>query len=241
MNNKEKEKDNKDKREKRVYLDTLVIALILDNSSANITNMIKLKRKIDDIEFSMDKLNILEINVFKLTNPFFGGPKIFGKPLSKDGMDWIKLISLRSWAVKKKGVFCKYIFPKLMDGYKYSNNKYINDAINELILGNQILLTYYTEVEMMMNEIEEKGKKEGIEEGREEGRKEGEKKAKETKLVCAYLMFIEGVGIEQFNLEYTYDKNEIKRILQKEVKAKLNDEIVEKFIAALEKKNAISK
>ena len=250
-------KDDKMKKAKRIYLDTLVIALIVHNSPSKLTNMIRLKKKYNGYEINMDKLNILEINVFNLSNPFLEKPKILGQPLSKDGIDWIKLISLRSWAVAKEPKCGKYIFPKLLQGHKYSSNEHINGAIKELILGNRISLTHYIQMEIMMDEREKMGRKQGIEEGRkegmaegmakgriqgmEEGKKEGEKKAREAKLASAYLLFFLEQKIESFNLEYTYKINEIRPIIEKEVGSKLDNNIFEKFISALIKNNAISK
>ena len=103
-NKKNKDEGNKiaKQKEERVYLDTLVIGLILDNKSFKDSAIIKLiKEKINGTSVTMDNIKIVEINLFKLNNPFMR-PKLFGKTLSKEGYDWVKFICLRTWANKTK-------------------------------------------------------------------------------------------------------------------------------------------
>ena len=128
------------KSKKRIYLDTLVIAFIIGNKKTKSTE-IKLIKGNDgkDTSIELNMFNIVEINVFNeydllkssLKSPLLG-------QLSKDGQDWIKLISLRSWTKIGKDSY-KYIFPKLLQGHRYSSNDYINETILELIHGNKLL------------------------------------------------------------------------------------------------------
>ena len=187
----------------------------------------------------MDNIKIVEINLFKLNNPFMR-VKLFGKTLSKEGYDWIKFICLRTWAKKNKNSIAKYELPKLFNNHKYSSNKYLNEAIIELILGNQILLSYYKEAELAILENRQEAKEEGRVEGREEGIKLGDNKVRETQLTCAYYLFHAGQELDNFPLEFTYKIDDINAILEKKVDSKiLNEEDIKKFIDALKKKMAI--
>ena len=243
------------KKNKRVYIDTLVIALILDKQSLNETNYIKLVReKIDTSTIPMNNIKILEINAFKvfqvLDNPF-RPPKTFGN-LSKEGKDWIKLITLRTWAEKDEDSIARYEIPKLKFGHKYSQNKHINDAIYELTLENRMQLTLMTQVQEYMERLKEEGiqlgkeegiklgKKEGIKLGKKEGIKIGKEEAeKETKLALAYLFFLTGLDLKQYNLKYTYKKKDIPLILKKEPNLNLDKKNIDNFILALDKIHAI--
>ena len=218
------------KKNKRVYIDTLVIALILDKQSFYETNYIKLVReKIDTSTIDMNNIKILEINSFKvLENPFLP-PKTFGN-LSKDGKDWIKLITLRTWAEKDNDSIARYEIPKLKFGHKYSQNNHINDAIYELTLENKMQLTLYTQVQEYMDRLKE----EGIKLGKEEAEKE-------AKLTLAYLFFLNGLDLKQYNLKYTYKKKDIPLILKKEPNLNLDKKNIENFILALDKIHAIRK
>ena len=226
------------KKNKRVYIDTLVIALILDKQSFNETNYIKLVReKIDTSTIDMNNIKILEINAFKvLENPFLP-PKTFGN-LSKDGKDWIKLITLRTWAEKDNDSIARYEIPKLKFGHKYSQNNHINDAIYELTLENKMQLTLYTQVQEYMDRLKEEGIKLGKEEGIKLGKEEAEK---EAKLTLAYLFFLNGLDLKQYNLKYTYKKKDIPLILKKEPNLNLDKKNIDNFILALDKIHLIRK
>ena len=92
----------KKKKEERVFLDTLVIGLILDDKSMNKSSIIKLiKEKIDGTTIAIDNIKILEINLFSLMKKFMKA-KLFGKTISKEGFDWIKFICLRTWEKNTK-------------------------------------------------------------------------------------------------------------------------------------------
>ena len=106
--------------------------------------------------------------------------KILGK-LSKDGKDWIKLLSLRSWAKKGNKPSPKYLFPKLLENHKYSSNKYIQETIKELIVGNRMILALYSSIEDFGDQMEILGEKKGKKEGKEEGLKEGKEKKNRTR------------------------------------------------------------
>ena len=67
-------------------------------------------------------------------------------------------------------------FPKLPKGQKYSNNKYIEETIIELIMGNRIIMTYYYEIENYTAELEKQGEKRGEARGEERGIKIGEER-----------------------------------------------------------------
>lgn len=133
---------------------------------------------------------------------------------------------------KHKYSIAKYEFPKLFNEHKYSSNEYLDGAINELISGNQILLTYYKEAELALLENREEGRREGIQ--------TGDNKVRETQLTCAYYLFHAGQELDNFPLEFTYKIDDIKIILDKRVDSNIrNDEDIKEFIAALDKKNAI--
>ena len=95
---------------------------------------------------------------------------------------------MKKWAKKHEGKFAKYYFPKCGN---YSRNKFINETIVELILGNRILLQMYKEIEYTMDEIafyarkegKEEGINQGLEQGIQQGINEGEKK---SQLYTAY-------------------------------------------------------
>ncbi len=238
---------------KRVYLDTLCIAFII-NDSKNESNEIQLCKTNGTISKKLDTLKIIEINVFKewYNLQFDNESKILGK-LSKDGKDWIKLLSLRSWAKKGNKPSPKYLFPKLLENHKYSSNDYIEETIKELIVGNRMILTLYSSIENFGDQMkilgEKKGKKEGkeegLKEGKEEGLKEGKKigqdlERKKSQIQCAYYWFYFKRNIDDFSFDYKYDNAELNLILQGNIKKDmLDEETISKFIKALEDKEVI--
>jgi len=204
-NLKKGEKDPKNK--KRIYLDTLVIAFIIGNKKTK-SNEINLIKSDHNVPIELSMFNIVEINVFneyyyiknRKESPLLGR-------LSKDGQDWIKLLSLRSWAKIKEGTY-KYIFPKLSQGHKYSSNNYINDTILELIHGNKWLNEVDLKFENYGNEIRK------IDNAR-------------FKIVKAYLYFYFQQNINIFTFERKYTIEEIEDILEEESEPKMfNEEII---------------
>ena len=217
-NLKKGEKDPKNK--KRIYLDTLVIAFIIGNKKTK-SNEINLIKSDHNVPIELSMFNIVEINVFneyyyiknRKESPLLGR-------LSKDGQDWIKLLSLRSWAKIKEGTY-KYIFPKLSQGHKYSSNNYINDTILELIHGNKWLNEVDLKFENYGNEIRK------IDNAR-------------FKIVKAYLYFCFQQNINIFTFERKYTIEEIEDILEEESEPKMfNEEIIKNFIQALKEKGVI--
>jgi len=217
-NLKKGEKDPKNK--KRIYLDTLVIAFIIGNKKTK-SNEINLIKSDHNVPIELSMFNIVEINVFneyyyiknRKESPLLGR-------LSKDGQDWIKLLSLRSWAKIKEGTY-KYIFPKLSQGHKYSSNNYINDTILELIHGNKWLNEVDLKFENYGNEIRK------IDNAR-------------FKIVKAYLYFYFQQNINIFTFERKYIIEEIEDILEEESEPKMfNEEIIKNFIQALKEKGVI--
>ena len=182
--------------------------------------------------------------------------KILGK-LSKDGKDWIKLLSLRSWAKKGNKPSPKYLFPKLLENHQYSSNEYIEETIKELIVGNRMILALYSSIENFGDQMkilgEKKGKKEGKEEGLKEGKEEGLKEGlkegkkigqdlerKKSQIQCAYYCFYFKGNIDDFSFDYKYDYAELNSILQENIKKDmLDEETISKFIKALEDKKVI--
>ena len=193
-NLKKGEKDPKNK--KRIYLDTLVIAFIIGNKKTK-SNEINLIKSDHNVPIELSMFNIVEINVF---NEYYYIKNWKESPLlgrlSKDGQDWIKLLSLRSWAKIKEGTY-KYIFPKLSQGHKYSSNNYINDTILELIHGNKWLNEVDLKFENYGNEIRK------IDNAR-------------FKIVKAYLYFYFQQNINIFTFERKYTIEEIEDILEEE-------------------------
>ena len=217
-NLKKGEKDPKNK--KRIYLDTLVIAFIIGNKKTK-SNEINLIKSDHNVPIELSMFNMVEINVFneyyyiknRKESPLLGR-------LSKDGQDWIKLLSLRSWAKIKEGTY-KYIFPKLSQGHKYSSNNYINDTILELIHGNKWLNEVDLKFENYGNEIRK------IDNAR-------------FKIVKAYLYFYFQQNINIFTFERKYTIEEIEDILEEESEPKMfNEEIIKNFIQALKVKGVI--
>ena len=217
-NLKKGEKDPKNK--KRIYLDTLVIAFIIGNKKTK-SNEINLIKSDHNVPIELSMFNIVEINIFneyyyiknRKESPLLGR-------LSKDGQDWIKLLSLRSWAKIKEGTY-KYIFPKLSQGHKYSSNNYINDTILELIHGNKWLNEVDLKFENYGNEIRK------IDNAR-------------FKIVKAYLYFYFQQNINIFTFERKYTIEEIDDILEEESEPKMfNEEIIKNFIQALKEKGVI--
>ena len=177
------------------------------------------------------------------TSSFYNNNKI-----SKDAKDWIKLICLRSWAKKKKPSFSKYVFPKLLEGHRYSTNKYIEETINELIDGNRIILTNYYEVENYIKEIEKKGEEKGIKIGIEKGIKIGiekgkniqKEKVKESQLQCAFYIFYFTKNIDKFYFDYNYKMEDVLLFLVQKVDAvKPREDEMNMFIDALTKRKLI--
>ena len=217
-NLKKGEKDPKNK--KRIYLDTLVIAFIIGNKKTK-SNEINLIKSDHNVPIELSMFNIVEINVF---NEYYYIKNWKESPLlgrlSKDGQDWIKLLSLRSWAKIKEGTY-KYIFPKLSQGHKYSSNNYINDTILELIHGNKWLNEVDLKFENYGNEIRK------IDNAR-------------FKIVKAYLYFCFQQNINIFTFERKYTIEEIEDILEEESEPKMfNEEIIKNFIQALKEKGVI--
>ena len=217
-NLKKGEKDPKNK--KRIYLDTLVIAFIIGNKKTK-SNEINLIKSDHNVPIELSMFNIVEINVF---NEYYYIKNWKESPLlgrlSKDGQDWIKLLSLRSWAKIKEGTY-KYIFPKLSQGHKYSSNNYINDTIFELIHGNKWLNEVDLKFENYGNEIRK------IDNAR-------------FKIVKAYLYFYFQQNINIFTFERKYTIEEIEDILEEESEPKMfNEEIIKNFIQALKEKGVI--
>lgn len=170
--------------------------------------------------------------------------KILGK-LSKDGKDWIKLLSLRSWAKKGNKPSPKYLFPKLLENHKYSSNEYIEETIKELIVGNRMILALYSSIENFGDQMKILGEKKGKKEGKEEGLKEGKKigqdlERKKSQIQCAYYWFYFKRNIDDFSFDYKYDNAELGLILQENIKKDmLDEETISKFIKALEDKKVI--
>ena len=217
-NLKKGEKDPKNK--KRIYLDTLVIAFIIGNKKTK-SNEINLIKSDHNVPIELSMFNIVEINVF---NEYYYIKNWKESPLlgrlSKDGQDWIKLLSLRSWTKIKEGTY-KYIFPKLSQGHKYSSNNYINDTILELIHGNKWLNEVDLKFENYGNEIRK------IDNAR-------------FKIVKAYLYFYFQQNINIFTFERKYTIEEIEDILEEESEPKMfNEEIIKNFIQALKEKGVI--
>lgn len=213
-------KGGKKLKNERIYLDTLVIAFIIGNKKTK-SNEIKLIKESDGNPVKLNMFNIVEINVFNeydlikisRTSPLLG-------QLSKDGQDWIKLLSLRSWTKIGKKTY-KYIFPKLPEGHKYSSNNYINDTILELIHGNKWLNEVDLKFENYGNEIRK------IDNAR-------------FKIVKAYLYFYFQQNINIFTFERKYTIEEIEDILEEESEPKMfNEEIIKNFIQALKEKGVI--
>ena len=204
-------KENKNK--KIIYLDTLVIAFIIGKN--NKSNEIKLIKGKNDSNIELNIFNIVEINFFNefdliqnsIKSPLLGY-------LSKDGQDWIKLISLRSWSKIGKGSY-KYIFPKLLLGHKYCSNDYINETILELINGNKLLNKVDLMFENHGNEIRK------IERAR-------------FKIVKAYLNFYFNKNINVNIFERIYSIEEIEDILKEQIESEMfNEEIMKNFISIL--------
>ena len=215
-------KGGKKLKNERIYLDTLVIAFIIGNKKAK-SNEIKLIKESDGNPVKLNMFNIVEINVFNeyelikisRTSPLLG-------QLSKDGQDWIKLLSLRSWTKIGKKTY-KYIFPKLPEGHKYSSNNYINEAILELIHGNKYLDEIDLNFENYANELLEKEKA-------------------RFKIVKAYYYFYINHNIDNYIFESEYCIDDIEDILNNEIESEmLKDEIMKNFILALEKKGIVLK
>ena len=263
----EKQYNKKEKKEK-IYLDTLVIAFIVENES-NPSNIINLtKKEVGFFPVELNEFKFVEINLFKEwysihlrgTSGFYNNKKI-----SKDAKDWIKLICLRAWAKKDKKSFAKYAFPKLSKGQRYSNNKYIEETIIELITGNKTILRYYYEIENYAADLEKQGEKRGekigeergIKKGIERGIKKGEergikigeergkerekKKVKETQLECAFHLFCFKKNIDKYHFDYKYKMKDILLFFSEKVDLELKNDNMADFINALEKKEVIEK
>ena len=212
------EKDSKNK--KRIYLDTLVIAFIIGNKKTS-SKEINLIKDDENAPIVLDMFNFVEINVFNEYYYIKNSKKspLLGQ-LSKDGQDWIKLISLRSWTKIGEGSY-KHIFPKLLQGHKYSSNNYINDTILELIHGNKWLKEVDLKFENFGNQI----------------RKTEQAK---FKIVKAYLYFYFQQNINNYTFERKYTIEEIEDILKEESDPEmLNEEIIKNFILALKGKGVI--
>lgn len=221
---------NKDKDKKRVYLNTLVIALILGNQNNN-SNDIKLtKNELGQNPYELNNFKIVEINLFREWNSIHstGLSQLYPNNLSKDRKDWIKLICLRMWAKKKEGYpFAKYEFPKLLSGDKYSTNQFIDEAIHELINGNRMINLLYEEVEITMEAERNKGIEIGVERG------------KKNDLVNSFFFFLRLGDLNNFNFESKYNSKEVMSILSKKIDTVSNIEAIQKFIEALRKKGVI--
>lgn len=210
------------KSNKRIYLDTLVIAFIIGNKKTKSTEIKLIKGNDDkDTSIELNMFNIVEINVFNeydllkssLKSPLLG-------QLSKDGQDWIKLLSLRSWTKIGKGSY-KYIFPKLLQGHRYSSNDYINETILELIHGNKLL-----------NEVDLKFENYGDQIRKTENAK--------FKIAKAYFYFYIHKSIDGYTFERKYTVEEIKDILDEQIEPIMYDEeVMKKFIIALKEKKIV--
>ena len=235
---------------KRVYLDTLCIAFVVGNNTKP-SNEIKLVRNDGSSSIELDKFKIVEINVFKEWYLIqLSSKNSILENLSKDGKDWIKLLSLRAWAKKGENPSPKYLFPVLSKEHKYSTNEYIEDTIKELIIGNRMILTLYSEIEKFGNDMRSLGKeegkvigkKEGLIEGKKIGMAEGRKKEEKiSQILCAYYYFISQKNIDEFYFDYKYTLDEVNTILYEKVNSikLLNEENMTNFLVALEKKKII--
>ena len=195
---------------KRVYLDTLCIAFII-NDSKNESNEIQLCKTNGTISKKLDTLKIIEINVFKeWYNLLFGNEsKILGK-LSKDGKDWIKLLSLRSWA--KKGNKPSFGDQMKILGEKKGKKEGKEEGLKE-------------------------GKEIGLKEGEKIGQ---DLERKKSQIQCAYYCFYFKRNIDDFSFDYKYDYAELNSILQENIKKDmLDEETISKFIKALKDKKII--
>ena len=249
----------REEQNKKIYLDTLVIAFKVENESKQ-SNEIKLTIKEEGFSsVDLNNFKIVEINLFKEWNSIrLTGTSGFynNKKISKDTMDWIKLICLRSWSKKDKKSFAKYAIPKLLKGHKYNTNKLIEETINELISGNRIILEYYNKIENYAHELEKQGEKRGEERGIAIAEKRGEKigeergikigkemekkKVKECQLESSFYLFCFKKNIDKFCFDYKYTMEDINLFFNEIVDSESSDDInKDDFIKALDKKKVI--
>ena len=162
------------------------------------------------------EIKIYEINIYKeLENFKFNKEiKLFGKKLSKEGVDWIKLIGLRFWAEKKEGTFGKYTFPVIKyNEEKYSQNHHIEEIIYELLEGNDLETNLFSQLQEEFAQNFNKGLNEGMTKGVAQGFDLGKK---EEQLATAYKLIVNGKedALDVLSLEYQYTKQEVYSILK---------------------------
>lgn len=132
--------------------------------------------------------------------------KLFGKNISKDGVDWLKLIGLRYWAAKESTTLGKYILPKINKNENYSKNPLIKKAILDLLKGSDLEIKLFSQLEEEFTENYLKCEKEGVIKG-----------IKEAQLITVY-NFIKNRkfdNLEILPLDYMHKEKEIFKILTK--------------------------
>jgi len=109
------------------------MGFIVPKNSNNKTNKIELMKTMNNSneQITFPGLKIYEINVCEILDILKKerNVKLFGKIISKDGIDWLKLIGLRCWATKENNTLGKYILPKINKNEYYSKNPLINQTI----------------------------------------------------------------------------------------------------------------
>ena len=215
---KEENKPSFKGRAKKIYNNIMVIGFILDEKKPYYSNKIELLRTTSNLnqQTIIPEIKIYEINIYKeLENFKFNKEiKLFGKKLSKEGVDWIKLIGLRFWAEKKEGTFGKYTFPVIKyNEEKYSQNHHIEEIIYELLEGNDLETNLFSQLQEEFAQNFNKGLNEGMTKGVAQGFDLGKK---EEQLATAYKLIVNGKedALDVLSLEYQYTKQEVYSILK---------------------------
>lgn len=209
---KELKKKAKMKKVKRIFNDIIIMGFTIPQDAYNKKNTIKLmtEQVNSNNQNTLPAFKIYEIKVGEILNKLKNekNVKLFGKDISKDGEDWLKLIGLRFWATKEKGNIGRYILPKINENEFYSQNSFINQTILDILEGGDLEMNLFSQFKEEFAKSYLEGKKEGEKEFEEEG-------IKKNQLITVYnfLKLKKYEDIDYLPLDCKYKENEVYEIL----------------------------
>ena len=233
---KELKKKTKTKKVKRIFNDIIIMGFTIPQDAYNKKNTIKLmtEQVNSNNQNTLPAFKIYEIKVGEILNKLKNekNVKLFGKDISKDGEDWLKLIGLRFWATKEKGNIGRYILPKINENEFYSQNSFINQTILDILEGGDLEMNLFSQFKEEFAKSYLEGKKEGEKKFEEEG-------IKKNQLITVYnfLKLKKYEDIDYLPLDCKYKENEVYEILNETGSIRLD--IIQLLFKHLQNRNCL--
>ena len=224
------------KKVKRIFNDIIIMGFTIPQDTYNKKNTIKLmtEQVNSNNQNTLPAFKIYEIKVGEILNKLKNekNVKLFGKDISKDGEDWLKLIGLRFWATKEKGNIGRYILPKINENEFYSQNSFINQTILDILEGGDLEMNLFSQFKEEFAKSYLEGKKEGEKKFEEEG-------IKKNQLITVYnfLKLKKYEDIDYLPLDCKYKENEVYEILNETGSIRLD--IIQLLFKHLQNRNCL--